>query len=362
MKRPASADLSYFNARVRAMRGALLLKGDYEPLMRLDSVEALVEKLKAAEYGPFIEAAGARYPDALEALSKALLADLSESLGKLWKIAPEGARPLLKAVLSNWEVYDLKTLVRGLSRGVKREEIKAVLVPAGEFDMAALNTLLSSKDITDLIGFLETWGSPYAGVLKPGLREYQRNGRIIELELGADLRTNRLLLEALSTRTAGGAAGRAADGRIMRDWLALRADLQNALTLFKIAGEGYSPAAASGFFVDGGFKLKRSNFVKLSGLRGKEELLDALRETGGSVIKKVLDAAGPDFMLMEESAEDAIKEWLRALSVVDPLSIALPASYIYMKVREIKNLRLIARGAAFAVPPGELRRLVFYPV
>lgn len=357
MKKPASADLSYFNARVRAMRGALLLKGDYEPLMRLDSVEALVEKLKAAEYGPFIEAASARYPDALEALSKALLADLSESLGKLWKIAPEGARPLLKAVLSNWEVYDLKTLVRGLSRGVKREEIKAVLVPAGEFDMAALNTLLSSKDIPDLIGFLETWGSPYAGVLKPGLREYQRNGRIIELELGADLRTNRLLLEALSTRTAGGA-----DGRIMRDWLALRADLQNALTLFKIAGEGYSPAAASGFFVDGGFKLKRSNFVKLSGLRGKEELLDALRETGGSVIKKVLDAAGPDPMLMEESAEDAIKERFRALSVVDPLSIALPASYMYMKVREIKNLRLIARGAAFAVPPGELRRLVFYPV
>lgn len=358
MKKPVSSDLSYFNARVRAMRGALLRKEDYEPLMRLDSVEALAEKLKAAEYGPFIEAASARYPDALEALSKALLADLSESLGKLWKIAPEGARPLLKAVLSNWEVYDLKTLVRGLSRGVKREEIKAALIPAGEFDMAALNTLLSSKDIPDLIGFLETWGSPYAGVLKPGLREYQRNGRIIELELGADLRTNRLLLDALSA----GAASRAADGRIMRDWLALRADLQNALTLFKIAGEGYAPAAASGFFIDGGFKLKRSNFVKLAGLRGKEELLDTLRETGGSVMKKVLDAAGPDPMLMEESAEDAIKEWLRALSVVDPLSIALPASYIYMKVREIKNLRLIARGAAFAVPLGELRRLVFYPV
>jgi vacuolar-type H+-ATPase subunit C/Vma6 len=33
-----------------------------------------------------------------------------------------------------------------------------------------------------------------------------------------------------------------------------------------------------------------------------------------------------------------------------------------MKVREIKNLRLIARGAAFGVPMDELRRLVFYPV
>lgn len=354
MKKPAASDLSYFNARVRAMRGALFRKADYEPLMRLESVDALVERLKATEYGPFIEAAFTRYPEALEALSNALLADLAESFGQLWKIAPDGARPLLKAVFSNWEVFDLKTLVRGLSRGVKREEIKAVLVPAGEFDMASLNTLLSSKDLPDLVGFLETWGSPYAGVLKPGLKEYQRSGRIIEMELGADIRTNRLLLEALS-------AG-AADGRIMRDWLALKADLQNALTLFKIAGEGYAEGAASGFFIEGGSKLKRSSFVKLSGIKGKEELLSALKETGGSVIKNVLDGAGPDPMLMEEIAEDAIKQRLKALSIIDPLSIALPASYIYMKVREIKNLRLIGRGAAFAVPLDELRRLVFYPV
>lgn len=355
LERPASCDLSYFNARVRAMMGALFRKGDYEPLMRLGSADALLEKLKATGYGPFIEAASARFPDdALEALSNGLLADLSESLGQLWKIAPAGARPLLKAVLSNWEVYDLKTLVRGLSRGVRREEIKAALIPAGEFDMASLNALLSSKDIPDLIGFLDTWGSPYAGVLRPGLKEYRRSGRIIEMELGADLRTNRLVLDALSTGMA--------DSRIMRDWLALRADLQNALTLFKIAGEGYAEGAAAGFFIEGGSRLKRPVFMRLSALKGKEELLGALRETGGSLLAKVLDAAGTDPMLMEEFAEDAIKERLRKLSVIDPLSIALPVSYIYMKVREIKNLRLIGRGAAFAVPLDELRRLIFFPV
>lgn len=355
LKKPASSDLSYFNARVRALRGALIRKADYEPLMRLGTVEALIEKLKASEYGPFIEAASTRYFEPLEALSNALVADLADSMGQLWKIAPIGARPLLKAVFSNWEVFDLKTLVRGLSRGVKRDEIKAALIPAGEFDMAALNTLLSSKDLPDLVGFLETWGSPYAGVLRPGLREYQRSGRIIEMELGADLRTNRLLMDALS-------AG-AADSRIMRDWLGLKADLQNGLTLFKIAGEGYAEGAASGFFIEGGFKLKRSNFVRLSNLKSKEELLNALKESGGgSVIKNVLDKAGPDPMLMEELAEDALKERLRALSIIDPLSIALPASYIYMKVREIKNLRLIGRCAAFGVPLEELRRLVLYPV
>jgi vacuolar-type H+-ATPase subunit C/Vma6 len=336
------------------MRGALFRKADYEPLMRLASPGALLERLKATGYGPFIEAASSSRPDALDALSSGLLADLSETLGKLWKIAPEGARPLLKAVFSNWEVFDLKTLVRGIARGVKREEIKAALIPAGEFNAASLDALLSSKDINDLVAFLETWGSPYAAVLKPGLKEYKRSGRIIEMELGADIRTNMVLLETLSASFAG--------ARIMRDWLGLKADLQNALTLFKIAGEGYTVDAAAGFFMDGGYKLKRSDFLDLSGIKGKEDLFAALSAAAGGVIRKVLDASGPDPMLLEEAAEDAMKERLRALSVIDPLSIALPASFIYMKVREIKNLRLIARGAAFGVPLDEIRRLVFYPV
>jgi V/A-type H+-transporting ATPase subunit C len=354
LKKPVSSDLSYFNARVRSMRGALLRKADYEPLMRLASAEALAEKLKATRYGPFIEAASLRYADPLEALSAALLSSLSASLGQLWKTAPEGTRPLLKAVLSNWEVFDLKTIVRGLSRGVKREEIKAALIPAGEFDVAALTTLLSSKDVFDLVGFLDTWGSPYSAVLRQGLREYQRNGRVIEMELSADLLTNRLFMEALSTGFF--------DGRVMRDWLALRADLQNALTLFKIAGEGYTSEGASGFFIEGGYRLRRPEFVRLSGLKVKEELMAALKETGGSVVGGVLETADADTALMEEAAEDAIKERLRTLSIIDPLSIALPASYIYMKVREVKNLRLLSRGAAFGIPLEELRRLLFYPV
>lgn len=354
LKRPAPADLSYFNGRVRAMRGALMREADYEPLMRLPSAEALVEKLKATPYGPFIEAASGRYPAPVEALSAALSTALSDSLGRLWKIAPEGTRPLLKAVLSDWEVFDLKTLLRGLSRGVKREEIKAALIPAGEFDLAALNTLLSAKDVIDLVGFLETWGSPYAAVLKTGLAEYRRSGRIIEMELAADLRTNRLLLEALQAGFG--------DGRIMREWLALRADLKNAITLLKTGGEGYSLEALAGFFTEGGLRLGRRKFARLAGLKDRDELSAALREAGGAVVRGVLDAAGADVMVIEEAAEEALKERLRTLSVIDPLSIALPASYIYMKVREIKNLRLLARGASFGVPVEELKRMLFYPV
>ena len=354
IRRPADSDLGYFNARVRAMRGSLFRKPDYEPLMRLPSADALMERLKTSRYGPHIEAASSRHKAALDALSTAFMTELSSSLAMLWKSAPDGARPLLKAMYSHWEVFDLKILLRGIAREVRREEIKASLIPAGEFNAAALDALLSSKDIPDLINFLQTWGSPYAGVLKPGLAEYKRSGRIIEMELRADIVTNFLQVEALSSNCAG--------TRIMRGWLALKADFQNALTLFKIFGEGYSPAVANGFFMDGGVNLKRERFVRLAAMKEKEELLASLASIGGAAVRKALDLSGTDPVLMEEAAEDAMKERLKTLSIVDPLSIALAASFIYMKVREIKNLRLISRGLSFGVPLDELRLFIFYPV
>lgn len=353
LEKPRSDDLSYFNSRVRAMRGALLGKADYEPLMRLQSASAVADKLKSTVYGPFIEAASARYTDPREAVSAALNSNLSDTFGQLWEIAPEGSKTLLKAVFSNWEVFDVKTLVRGIARNVKREEIKAALIPAGEFDTASLNTLLSSKDLSDLVAFLDTWRSPYGAALRPGLGEYQRNGRIIEMELGAELHTHRLLLGALESG--------AMNSDIMRNWLELKADLQNALTLFKVVGEGYTPKAVSGFFLEGG-TLRKHVFVNLAGLKGREVLLAALKDSGRAEVRKVIEAAGADQMILEEMVEEEMKERLRVLSITDPLTIALPASYIYMKVREIKNLRLITRGTGFGIPYDEIRRFVFYPV
>ena len=354
MQRPADVDLSYFNARVRGMRGLLFRREEYEPLMRLSSIDALLERLKATRYGPHIEAALSRRPEPSEALSAALVTELAASLSMLWKSAPEGARPLLKAMYTHWEIFDLKVLLRGIARGVRREEMKASLIPAGEFDAASLDALLTSKDIPDLISFLETWGSPYAGVLKPGLIEYKRSGRIIEMELRADLATNSLLIDALSASSTGAS--------IMREWLGRKADFQNALTLFKISGEGYSANAASGFFMEGGFGLTRERFIRLFGLKDKEELFNALGAAGTGAMKKALALSGGDTMLMEEAVEDAMKEHFRTLSIIDPLSIALAASFIYMKIREMKNLRLIGRGLAFGVPLDELRLFIFYPV
>jgi len=356
LKYPQQTDLSYMNARVRGMRGGLLKKTDYGPLMKAQSMDEVVEKLRSTEYAADIEAASARSDKKEEILSIALKNNLSETFARLWKITPEGAGPLLKAVFSNWEVFCIKTVMRGLARGVKRDDIQDVLVPAGDLDSGALNTLVTSKDVPDLVRFLETWASPYARPLKRGLPAYEKDGRLIEMEVALDKRTNEMLLDALSE--GGG------DAALMREWMSMKIDIANVLTLFKIRGQGYTGEGAAEFFIEGGKALRRQGFIELSAAKDNDALFDLLkaRITDMSIGRALASIDPKDPLIIEELFEEALEKRLSRMASVDPLTIALPASFIYMKVRETKNLRLIGRARSFGMPEAEMERLLIYPI
>ncbi len=356
LKYPEKADLGYMNARVRGMRGGLLKRTDYGPLVKAQSADEVMERLRSTQYAADIEAASTRSEKAEEIISIAVKNSLSNSFSSLWRIAPDGAKPLLKAVFTSWEVFDIKTIMRGIARRVKREEIQDALVPAGDFDAGSLNTLMTAKDIPDLVRFLETWASPYARPLKKGLPAFERDGRLIEMEVALDKRSSEMLIEALSH--GGG------DAALMREWLSMKIDLANVLTLFKILGQGYSGEGAAEFFIEGGKALKRQAFMDLAAEKDGEELLTKLRARITDIgMAQALAAIDPkDPLLMEEIFEEALEKRLSKLASTDPLTIALAASYIFKKVRETKNLRLIARAKSFAMPEAEIERLLIYPI
>ncbi len=349
-------DLSYFNSRVRGQMGRLLRAADYAPFMDLRGEERYAERLRATPYGPYLGVAAARYERTEEIVSSALTESLADSFAALRKAAPEGARRLLDALVSTWEAYNIKAIIRGLARGVKREDVQRTLIPAGGLDRAALDTLLGAKDVTDLLRFFETWGSPYARPIREGIREFLRNGSINAMEIKLDLFAYGSALKTLGNRSR--AAG------IIRDILVLRIDIRNIVTLINIAGQNYSEGAARELFIEGGGRLGKEAFMDLSGAKDRQGLLGGLaRSVKDRSMAELISATGPDNITGLEERLDAMAEKrLRTLSVVEPLGIAVGAAYIHMKVREVKNLRLLDRAAAFGIPEDEVREMLIYPV
>lgn len=349
-------DLSYFNARIRAMMGALLKENDYAPLFAVEGVTGFVDRLRGTAYGPYVETAGVHFQMAEDIFSAALADDLADTFAKLWGIAPEEATPFLKAILSEWEVFDLKAVIRGVARSIRKSEVQGATIPAGEFDIAAIRTLLTAEDVLGVIRFLDTWGSPYAEPLKAGLPHYRKNGGTGEMEIHID----RFIFPFLFKIIKDGSLNH----RIMFGVLALRIDIRNIMTLFKIVGEGYTEEGVLAFFIEGGKGILQKDFLVLAKLNDREVLakrLVPLIKDGG--LKDVLASSDPnETYSFEERLDEIVEKKLKRLSVVEPLSIAPAASYIHMKVREIKNLRLIGRSKAFGIPEDEIKRFITYPV
>ncbi|MBI5886724.1 MAG: V-type ATPase subunit [Deltaproteobacteria bacterium] len=350
-------DLSYFNARLRGMRGRLIRKADYDGFAALPGLEQYAERLRATAYGPYVETASSRMERLDDIIAAAIRAGLAASFADMQDAAPPEAAVYIRSLLSVWEVYDLKAIVRAVSRAIKPEEALDTLVPAGEFDNAAIKTLLTnSKDVPDLVSFLETWGSRYARPLKDGLAAYGKNGSTAAMEHNLDAVGVAAALKELPASST--------DAAVIRWIIASRIDAQNVMTLLKVCGEGAVGMDAALLFLDGGTRLGRKTFSSLIASKDRDELLaalaSALDDAGWKAVIAGADADEPG--LLEEQLNCAGDAHLRRLAVIEPLSIALAASYMQMKAREAKNLRVIARGIAFGIPDEVLKRYIVYPM
>lgn len=349
-------DLSNFNARVRGLRGRLLKRTDYEALLGAGNLDEYAERIRGTPYGPYMEIAKTHHPSSDDAIEAALVSNLSEAFELLRRAAPKDAGRFLEALMAGWEVYGIKTIIRGIAGGVKREDILPLLIPAGRLDRTAIKHLLAAKDVDDVIAFIETWGLPYAAPLKEGLPEYKKSGSIAGMEASLDLFIYGHLRALFKPRGL--------DETILAELLSLRIDMANVMTLMKTAGEGYAKDAVAGFFIEGGANITRDEFVRLSWIKNRDELASAAASVvGDDALARAVAAADADEMnLLEETFEGLLEHRLKKTTVVEPLSIALCASYVLMKAREIKNLRLICRSKAFSIPVDEIKRSIMYPL
>ncbi len=345
-------DLSYLNARIKAWKGELLTRAAYDKLIGAEGIQALLYCLKDTVYAMDIESAAARYKNETEILEGAFRRNLARVFKQVWDYSPEDARILMWAVFSIWEAYDLKAIARARINGISPEDSISVLIPAGEMDESALKELNQQKDVQEVAKLLHTWRSPYARPLKDAIEQYRRERDLIIIELALDRFVHKRSLSAV--------AGNELNKKIIERFIRQRIDSINISTLLKLAGEGLSPAGAAGYFLEGGERINNDRFLQLSAGKDKKTVLQGLADSvKDSRWKKAIGAADHDeAFFLEEQLEELTRKEMCRLALIEPLSIALAVCFVYKKIREIKNLRIIARAKIFDVPAIEVKRFI----
>jgi V/A-type H+-transporting ATPase subunit C len=335
---------AYVTARVRAKKNQLLEADAYPKLLAREASE-IARTLQEGQYKAEIDELAARHRGA-ELVERATRLNLGRTYGQILHFASGELALTIAAYLARYDVYNVKTILRGKFAGARPEDILDETIPAGSLT-PRLPELSRLERIDDVVEALR--GTPFHRVLVKNTEGRQLSNLIV-VENDLDRTYYEMLLESVAQ---SGSAN-----RVFLSWIRNEIDVVNLKTLFRLRFARVTEWEP--YFLPGGTDLSREAAARI--VRGSDEELIA--EVGQlDVAPEVVDAARTSVAsgnlnaiataLDRELVRDAQDFSHRA-----PLSVLPVVDFILRKKIEADNLRAIAYGKQTGLPAETIQELL----
>jgi V/A-type H+/Na+-transporting ATPase subunit C len=348
-----AVDHGYSSARIRAMKSRLLDRAFFERLVGVKSLTELVVALEHTDYKKDLHEAVLQSPGA-DSLESGLRKNIVNTFDGLRGIVDSGVRPLVDILLGRWDVQNVKTIFRGLHHGVKAEEIIGSLVPAGSIDEATLEALAGQSSVRACLNLMATWSMPYSKPLTEVLPQYQSEMRLQVLEFAVDKFYFDESLKRLK---------RGLDAGLVREVIMREIDVTNIMTLLRLGREETSTKIKMEFFLPGGKQLSAEQYEQLADVQDVHDIIEGL---SGTTFAKPLNHGWEGFLttgrfsLIERALETRLIASNVSLFRAQPLSMAILIAYVWAKLNEVVNLRIIVRGHVAGMPDEKIRQALVF--
>ena len=335
-------DFPYVNARVRAMRSRLMPPGQLEELLGAPTMDGFMQGLSSTPYSFDLQEALLRY-EGLRAVDEALAQSLSRTTRTILGFADGRARDLISLVLLRWDLANLRVIVRGKHAGRPTDDIVQALLPAGTLSAVVLKEMAGYSDVTALAGTLESLDHPLAGPLAQSVAAYAKTKDVMELELHLD--------RGYAEFGMRQAKRLGQDAAVLGEFFQAEIDASNVKTALKLASaDGLSEERRLRFFIPGGTVSDRL-FAGLSSVQTQAGAWERLRAH-----RFPIKELPQDLVAFERDLDGRIGKALAARYRGDPLGVDIVVGYLAMKVSEVGNLRMIARGKFLGLPREAVRK------
>lgn len=347
-----SDDYGYINARVRAMESFLLKEADYEEALRQKTQDGFISFLSSLpSYAQDLRQVLTISPQRF-ICDEALKLNLCRIFRKIFKFSEGEPKRLIIILLTHWDIYNLKTIIRGIISFKDKAEIIQTLIPAGRWDLEFLKRIAESKSLKALANNLTILSSE--DDFEKELAELISDSQDAPLEI-----LENSLQEVYFREAQEYLSKRNGNAKTLLDYLSLKIDFLNILSILKKIVQ----TRKSINFIKGG-RLPEAFLKDLSSLKSVEDVL----ETCGESPNKWLAQEGLQLYRRDQrlsSLERLFKKrefffCSKLYSTADPLSIGIPLAFINFKENEINNLRFIGRAIHFGMPLGLVKEEITF--
>jgi V/A-type H+/Na+-transporting ATPase subunit C len=346
--------VEYVNARVHGMSSRLITTHGFERLIAQPSLDGIITELEKTPYHEEIVEARILY-SGISCIEYALRKNLMKTYRKiLGLVEGEKSAQYIIIFLKKWDIQNVKTIIRGKNIQRSNEEISGCLIPAGTMDEATLVELVKQPDVRAVVDLMATWDIEYAVPLTRHIGEFFEQNEIGRLEYALDQYYFESSLKQLR--------GKRHDDKVVRDLIGTEIDIRNIKTALMMIRDSVSAEDADSFILEGGKEITR-DFVH-SIIRTKK-ISDAIRLFEQTPYRFLLSV--PDFDVSQGKISVLEKELDRfqirngvALFRGDPFSFTVVIGYLWAKLNEITNIRVIARCREAGMPDELMESEIFY--
>ncbi|MBF4509602.1 MAG: ATP synthase A1 subunit C [Aeromicrobium sp.] len=346
---PTGRDYGYTNARVRGMRSRLLKQAFFDDLMSSADIGAVIQKVLQTEYGPELEDRILHGRTATQ-VDEALKDNMVGTFRKVMSVSNDEGRRLLTTLLGRWDLFNVKTIIRGIHMHLDHAVITDSLITVGQLSQVDADELARQSTVQGVVDTLATWRLPFAVPLREALPEYLESEDLSILELALD----RYYYDWAAKKLKG----RRENVRLARAFLGTQVDTINLLTCLRLLNSDLPAEDALRFFLPGGVRVTEGLFIELAGMSDVDEVFQRLKRTPfGAPLEEVAIAyiEKGSVSVFERALEDYLFRRAFATSKGDPLGIGISISYLWAKANEVTNLRIVVKGISVGMPVERMR-------
>lgn len=348
-KGPSGKDYGYGNARVRGMRSRLFGNTMFESLMGSKDIGAIIQVLTQTEYGPDLEER-LLHGRTAQQVDEALRDNMVRIFRKVLNLLNDEAYLLVTVLLGRWDLFNVKTIVRGIHMSLSSEEISDSLLAVGQLSQVDMEELAKQPSMKALVDTLATWDLPYAVPLRAEMVKYNESGDLSVLELALD--------KFYTTWADRRLRGAGSNKKLARRFLGVQVDTINLLTCLRLLNADVEAEDVNRFFLPGGLYVDERLFNDLASMSDVDEVYERLKRTPygrpvEAVAIKYIERGSVS--VFERALEDYLMRRAFAAGRGEPLGVGVVIGYLWGKANEVTNLRIVVKGVSVGMPVERMR-------
>jgi V/A-type H+-transporting ATPase subunit C len=333
------------NARVRAIYSALITPLEWSEFITATDFASLIGSLRSTVYGPYL-----MQVDEKELTPRRAVFQIKKQMADIFttvlRTAPEPTCPLLIQFYRDFEVDNLKALLRGILSGASWDQLRYFLFPMGPLSVLPAQAMVQSGNVSAAVELLR--GTPYYSTLSHAMRRYNAEQSLFPLEVALDLNYWRAIwkeINQLSNR----------DRLHALEILGSLLDLNNLMWAIRYrVYYNLSEEELINYTLSYGYRVRDADIRAIAAGAEIPPILSRIYPGLSDVYSLFLEPR-KGLSGLEMQLQRIVRDHCKKALVGYPFHIGVPLAYLVLKKMEIQDLTVLIEAKSSGLPGEEFR-------